>query len=103
MSNRNAGIGRDRNSRGDARHDFKFDAVLKQLFGFFSASAENKGVAALETNNIFSFQGLLYQKPVDLSLGQGMVRGGLAHVYFFNTGSSGVQKAFIQEPVKDDN
>ena len=52
MRERNAGVGRDAQRRGNARHHFKRNARRGQRLDLFAATAENKRIAALEPDHI---------------------------------------------------
>ena len=60
MGNRNTRISRNRNSRSNARHDFKRNASSAQGQRFFAAAAENKGVAPFKADYHLAFLRLVH-------------------------------------------
>ena len=83
MGGGNSCIHEGDNPRCDAGNDFKFDAVVLAVKGFFAATTKDIGVAPLEPEDFFSLQGLFHHQGVGLVLGQVVVVGGLAGIVDF--------------------
>ena len=73
MGQGDAGIGRRRDGRGDARHDFKGDPGGREHLGLLAAPAEDEGIAALEAGHDAAAPGFFHDEGVDVVLGEGVV------------------------------
>ena len=80
MGNRNPGISRHCNGRGDARHNLKGNIIFLQQQSFLTAPAENKGIPAFETNHSLALLGQIHQKLIDFFLWHSMLAGSLAYI-----------------------
>ena len=69
MGDRDAGIGRNRDGRRDARNDLEGNPGLGHRLGFFSAPAEHKGIAALQPDHGLTGARLFDHQAVDVFLG----------------------------------
>ena len=78
---------RTAHSRGDARHHGKGHPSLCQCSHFLAATAEDEGVAPLETNHQQALPGMLDQQRGDFLLGDVVRPGGLAHIDQHGLGS----------------
>jgi len=84
VGERNAGIGRHANRRGNSRNDFKPHARLGQSFGFLSPAAEDVWISTLQTNDLFAGAGITGQHAVNFFLRLGVLGALLADVHDFS-------------------
>jgi hypothetical protein len=68
MRDRNAGIGKSADTGSDTRHDAERDAVLDQRQGLFAATAEDKGIAALQPQHALALARQLDQPQGNITL-----------------------------------
>ena len=68
MGQRDAGVGRATQRRGDARHHFVFHAVRAQVRDLLAAAAEHEGIAALEPHHALAGARALHHQVVDALL-----------------------------------
>ena len=84
---RDAGVGGTGDGAGDAGHFFEGNAGVHEFFGFFAASAEYIGIAALQTGNDLAFLRLGDEELVDIALLHGVVARDFADVDEFRVGA----------------
>ena len=53
---------------GNARHDLKFNARIRQLLSFLGAAAKHVGVTALEPHNGLALLRFVDEQPIELTL-----------------------------------
>ena len=68
MGHRDARVGRDANSRGDAGHQLEGNPVPNQVLGLLGPAAEDERIAPLEPDHHAPGRGMLEQECVDLIL-----------------------------------
>src|SRR5262252_10728819 len=68
MSQRDSGVGRNREGRRDSRHHLKSNAPLMKGFRFFTATSKKKRISSLKTHDAIPGRGPLNQDLVDLAL-----------------------------------
>ncbi|CUI54064.1 Uncharacterised protein [Achromobacter sp. 2789STDY5608628] len=101
---RNAGIGRTGQRRGDAGHHLVAHAVRAQVFQFLAAAAEDEGVAALEPHHAAAQAGVLDQQGVDARLGRVMVLARqFAHRDAFGVAARQRHDVVADQPVVQDH
>ena len=98
-----AGIGRHRDGRRDARHDLERQAVLLEQQPLLAAAAEDKRVAALEAHDRLALFCLIDEQLVDVRLLHRVVARGLADVDELRIARRPAEDAVIREAVVDDN
>ena len=98
-----AGIGRHRDGRRDARHDLERQAVLLEQQPLLAAAAEDKRVAALEAHDRLAFFCLIDEQLVDVRLLHRVVARGLADVDELRIARRPAEDAVIREAVVDDD
>ena len=101
MGHRDSGVGRHGQSGSHAGHFLKGNAVFLQQLQLLTASAEQEGVAALQTNHTFPLQRLFQQNLIDPILGHGVVAGLFADIDFFRIFRHQTQNVGADQPVKD--
>ena len=102
MGHRDSGVGRHGQSGSHAGDFLKRNSVFLQQFQLLAASAEQEGVAALQTNHTLALQRLFQQDLIDAVLGHGMVAGLLAHVNFLSVFRYQAQNLWAHQTVKHD-
>ena len=80
VSQRNARVSGATTGSGNPGNDLKRDTVGRQLFDFFTTTAEDERVATFESQNTFALLGQVNQLLVDLILRQCMLSPPLADV-----------------------
>src|SRR5260370_21601883 len=72
MSDRNPGVGRNRNRRTDPWNDFERNPGFEEDFGFFGAAAKHKRIAPLQTNDQLTLFSPTHDQVIDFALGESM-------------------------------
>ena len=75
---------------------------MEKSSSFFTAPAEDEGVAPFETHDRTAFPGLGDEQVVDFFLTQRMMTGGLSDVNAFGLWPGEVQQPFVGQMVGDD-
>ncbi|MNI65273.1 hypothetical protein D3C73_1207700 [compost metagenome] len=101
MSDRDAGISRYADRRGDARHDLIRNAIAPKKLGLLAHPAEYRRVAALQPDNRLALQGQIDEQPVDFLLLHRVPVGQLADIYFLPAGRHPFQEPRTRKPVID--
>ena len=102
MRERNARVGGDAEGRGDSGDHFKGEAGEREGFGFLAAAAEDKRVAAFETDDIEALPAAFHEEIADFLLGHGMIRLLFADVDAFGRGGREVEEFGAGEMVVED-
>ncbi len=96
-------VGRHGKSAGDARHDLIGDAVFREELQLLSAAAKDKGIAALEPDDLFPLQGMIQQSSADILLHHQVVSGPLSDVDLFGRLRDQGQDLVADQGVVDDD
>ena len=100
MGERNTGIGRDAQRRGDPRDDLERDARVGEGLGLFPAPPEDERVAPFEPDDGQAAPGAVDQHAADLFLRIGMRGLLLAHVEALGPGRREIQEALGRQVVE---
>src|SRR5438876_5118948 len=103
MGHWNAGVGRSRDRRADARDDFKANAGGLERGRFFTAPAEHEGIAALQPNDSATAKRLDDQKRVDLLLRPRVVTALLPDEHETGVRRHQLEQARVHQAVVHDN
>ncbi len=99
MCYRNSGAERRRERGGNAGNHVEADAMFRQIFGFFSAAAEQEWIAALQANYGLAFARLVDEQFVDLVLTRIVTADRFAHVNALSGRFRQRQHVFLNQPV----
>ena len=72
-----ARCGRNRNARGNARHDLAGNPRLVQCLNLFSTASKHKGIAAFQADDGFALTAQAHQQRIDFRLRHGMTAAAL--------------------------
>ena len=83
ISHRNSCIGQTSHSRSDAWHHFKVHTSFHQLDSFFSASAKDIGITALEADYPLALTGFFDENFFNFFLSDAGLAWLFTHIYLF--------------------
>ena len=99
VRHRNSRAERRRERRGNARNHVEADAVFSQIFGLFSAAAEQERIAALQPNHHLALARFVDKQFVDLILARIVTADRLAHVNALGGRLRQRQYVLLNQPV----
>jgi len=99
VSDGDTGVAGDGDGGADAGDDFAGDAMGEEEFGFFSAAAEDEGVAGFEADDLLASAGEVDEEAEDFGLDWFLLPGTFAGVDEFGGGVSEGEYFGADEPI----
>ncbi len=103
MGERDARVGATGDGRGDSRHDFEWNVVLRKELQLFAAATEDERIATLQTHDPSPEPRLLEQQFVNATLRDGVPAGHLADADPVRIAACQVQDFVGDQPVVQDH
>ena len=103
MGDRNAGVSKATDAGGNAGHNAEGNAVIDQGQRFFTAAAEDEGVAALEAQHALALARQLDEAQRNVGLFRRRLATALAGIFEQGAGTGEIENGFVDQCVIDDD